>query len=59
MISNFIDSQSNSKFISIWKSMLNKNNLPDSTLFLDDMLHMNAKGYMIWKKEISEIINSK
>ncbi|KAF0129546.1 MAG: G-D-S-L family lipolytic protein [Bacteroidetes bacterium] len=59
MISNFIDSQSNSKFISIWKSMLNKNYLPDSTLFLDDMLHMNAKGYMIWKKEISAIINSK
>jgi lysophospholipase L1-like esterase len=52
-IRDFLDSQVNTSYINIWDKMLNKNNLPDSALFVDDWLHMNAEGYKIWQKEIN------
>ena len=39
-------------FIDVHSKMLNANNQPIPEIFLDDSLHMNAKGYAIWKKEI-------
>jgi lysophospholipase L1-like esterase len=51
-IEKFLQEQTNTTYINVWNKMLNKNNLPDSTIFLDDMLHMNADGYKIWQKEI-------
>ena len=39
-------------FIDIHNKMLNANGQPIPEIFLDDSLHMNAKGYAIWKKEI-------
>jgi lysophospholipase L1-like esterase len=32
--------------------MLDKDGKPRKELFLDDDLHMNPKGYAIWKDEI-------
>jgi lysophospholipase L1-like esterase len=32
--------------------MLNQQDQPIPEIFLEDSLHMNAKGYAIWKKEI-------
>ena len=32
--------------------MLNENGEPIPEIFLEDSLHMNAKGYAIWQKEI-------
>jgi lysophospholipase L1-like esterase len=51
-IRGFLDSQANADFVNIWDRMLNENNQPDTTLFLDDRLHMNAKGYKIWQEAI-------
>jgi lysophospholipase L1-like esterase len=51
-IESFLKEQTNTTYIDIWDKILNKNNLPDSAFFLDDMLHMNASGYVIWQKEI-------
>lgn len=39
-------------FIDINNNMLNANGQPIAEIFLADSLHMNAKGYAIWKKEI-------
>lgn len=39
-------------FIDIHSKMLNANGQPIPEIFLDDSLHMNEKGYAIWKKEI-------
>jgi lysophospholipase L1-like esterase len=39
-------------FIDIHNKMLNANGQPIAELFLEDSLHMNAKGYAIWKREI-------
>lgn len=38
--------------IDVHKKMLNEIGEPISEIFLDDSLHMNAKGYAIWQKEI-------
>ena len=32
--------------------MLTENGTPDSTIFVEDMLHMNSQGYAGWKKMI-------
>jgi len=57
-IREFIESQTNAYFVNIWDSMLNEYHQPDTTLFLEDMLHMNPKGYKIWQQAIKpELIN--
>ena len=39
-------------FIDVHQKMLNTAGEPIPEIFLADSLHMNAKGYAIWKKEI-------
>ena len=48
-----LDSQPiNIEFIDVHQKMLNGSGQPMPEIFLDDSLHMNAKGYAIWKKEM-------
>jgi lysophospholipase L1-like esterase len=35
-------------YIDVWEAMLDKDRRPITDIFLDDNLHMNAKGYKIW-----------
>jgi len=51
-IRKFLRTQHHTSFVNIWNKMLNGNHLPDTSLFLGDKLHMNAKGYAIWQKAI-------
>ena len=37
------------KFIDVFTHMLGPDGLPKPDIYLDDKLHMNAKGYAIWK----------
>ncbi len=41
-------------FIDVWTPMLNENGEPMNDIFLDDDLHLNSKGYEIWKDVISK-----
>ena len=52
LIENFLKKQNNAKFVSVWKAMLGPNGKPRQELFIEDNLHMNAKGYAIWQKLI-------
>jgi lysophospholipase L1-like esterase len=52
LIKDFLATQKNAVFIDVHKPMLNEASQPISEIFLEDSLHMNAKGYAIWKKEI-------
>jgi lysophospholipase L1-like esterase len=52
-IEEFLKEEKNTAFISVWDKMLNKKQLPDSALFLEDMLHMKAEGYRLWQQEIA------
>jgi lysophospholipase L1-like esterase len=38
----------NGKFVNVWPAMLNGNGEPMQSIFVKDMLHMNADGYKIW-----------
>lgn len=35
-------------YIDIWEAMLNEDGQPNSNLFVEDKLHINAEGYKIW-----------
>jgi len=60
LIREFIDLQKsapdstpiNVQFVDVHEKMLNESGQPILEIFLADSLHMNAKGYTIWQKEI-------
>lgn len=48
----FLNMQKNTVFIDVYHKMLNEAGQSLPEIFLDDSLHMNAKGYAIWQKLI-------
>lgn len=51
-IENFLRTEENTVFINVYDKMLEPSGNPLDDIFLEDQLHMNAKGYALWKKEI-------
>lgn len=43
---------SNNQFVNVYSEMLNANAQPNPSLFEEDGLHLNEKGYAIWKETI-------
>lgn len=43
-------------YVDIHQKMLNERGQPIPEIFLNDSLHMNAKGYAIWQKEIQPFL---
>ena len=52
LIKNYLGKKKKAVFIDVYHKMLNEDGTPMKDIFLDDSLHMNAKGYAIWKKAI-------
>ncbi len=52
LIKQFLHSQKKTVFVDVYHKMLDENGNPMPDIFLDDNLHMNAKGYHIWQKAI-------
>lgn len=52
LIKEFLSSQKNTAFADVYHLMLTKDYKPIPAIFKSDSLHMNAKGYAIWKKAI-------
>ena len=50
MINTFLRSQKNTSFIDVFRPMLLPGGRAIPEIFLSDSLHMNEKGYAIWKK---------
>ena len=48
-IKTFLKSEKNTSFIDVFHPMLMANGKAIPNIFLSDSLHMNAKGYAIWK----------
>lgn len=59
LIKNFLKDKKNSAFIDVYHSMLDKNGVPDKSIFGPDELHMNAKGYAIWQRIIKPYLRKK
>ena len=43
-------------FVDVFPLMLGPNGLPKPDIFRDDGLHMNAKGYVIWRQALAPVL---
>ncbi len=59
MIKDFLKNKNNTAFIDVYSKMLNADGTPIKDIFIADNLHMNAKGYAIWKKMITPYLVKK
>nr|WP_214448610.1 GDSL-type esterase/lipase family protein [Flavihumibacter rivuli] len=48
----FLKKKKWTSFVDVFSKMLNADGAPMEDLFVNDRLHMNPKGYAIWKREI-------
>jgi len=51
-IKSFLSTKRNTVFVDVFHKMLGPDGQPLKEIYLDDNLHMNAKGYAIWQKEL-------
>lgn len=49
-IKNYLKKQKKTAFIDVYYKMLKPDGKPIDDIFIEDKLHMNAKGYAIWQK---------
>lgn len=52
LIKKYLAKQKNTSFIDVYHKMLNEDGKPKPEIYVEDSLHMNAKGYAIWQKII-------
>ncbi|MEP6617170.1 MAG: GDSL-type esterase/lipase family protein [Ginsengibacter sp.] len=53
LIKNYLITKQNTRFIDVFHKMLNSHGYPISNIFVEDSLHMNSKGYVMWQKAIA------
>lgn len=56
LIKNYLSTEKNAVFIDLHQPMLGSNGEPLPEIFLEDSLHMNAKGYAIWQKHLVPVL---
>lgn len=44
------------KFIDVWAAMLNEQGEPKTEIFVEDKLHMNQKGYDLWRGVLTKYL---
>ncbi|MBL7702523.1 MAG: G-D-S-L family lipolytic protein [Ferruginibacter sp.] len=52
LIKQFLETRKRTDYIDVYHAMLTEGGSPMPDIFLEDNLHMNAKGYRIWQKII-------
>ena len=52
LIKKFLRKKRRTAFVDVYHKMLDADGKPMADIFLEDKLHMNAKGYAIWQKAI-------
>ena len=56
LINQFMKNKKNATFVNIWDAML-ENGEPRKDIYIQDNLHMNAKGYAIWVEKMKTLVN--
>lgn len=56
IIKAFVEKQPNTRFVNVHNAMLQADGSVMTDIFLADNLHMNAKGYAIWKPIILPVL---
>ena len=52
----YTQTKSNLYFADVWLPLLNDQGKPRKDLFIEDDLHINEKGYQIWKNVLKEFM---
>ena len=52
LIKKMLKKEKNTAFIDVFSAMINEDGLPDVSFFSNDLLHMNKKGYDLWREMI-------
>lgn len=55
-IQTFLATKPNTKFVDVYSAMLTATGEPMPDIFKEDRLHMNEKGYAIWKKKLQNVL---
>ncbi|MFY7839037.1 MAG: GDSL-type esterase/lipase family protein [Lacibacter sp.] len=55
-IQAFLSTKPNTKFVDVYSAMLTATGEPMPDIFKEDRLHMNAKGYAIWKTKLEKVL---
>jgi lysophospholipase L1-like esterase len=55
-IRDFLQAKKKTAFVDVYHKMLNPDGTPRKELFKEDMLHMNAQGYTIWKAALQQYL---
>jgi lysophospholipase L1-like esterase len=53
LIKKYLTNKKKASFIDVYHKMFNKDGTVMQDIFIEDNLHMNAKGYAIWEKNIT------
>ena len=56
LIQTYLSINSHTSFVDVYHKMLNPDGSIMTDIFLEDNLHMNAKGYAIWQKAIAPFL---
>lgn len=56
LVKQYLKSKKKTAFIDVYHSMFNKEGAVMSEIFLQDSLHMNEKGYAIWKEQLAPFL---
>lgn len=56
LIKRFLRKQKKTAFVDVYHKMLNTKGEPRPELFLEDKLHMNRQGYLIWQKALAPLL---
>lgn len=56
LIERFIKQQPHTTFVDVYHAMLGPDGKPRPELFIEDQLHMNEKGYAIWKQKLQPVL---
>jgi lysophospholipase L1-like esterase len=57
LIKTYLSINSHASFVDVYHKMLNPDGSIMTDIFLEDNLHMNAKGYAIWQKAITPYLS--
>ena len=55
-LKKFTASQKRLYYLDVWEKMLDPDGNPMGNIFLDDGLHLNRKGYDLWKDMVGEFL---
>ena len=52
LLKSYCETNDKLTYIDVWDVMLNQKGRPEPSIFIADSLHMNRKGYALWKQQL-------